>query len=242
MDNRLTSPFILLKRAWSLALDKSNVGAYLALGAIPQVFSFGIAALLSYAASGDASNLQTSITTFLTNTNSWWIEGIIVVGLISLLIISYVSMWYTALLYKIYEDTAAGTRHQLTSYIQPARHVAMRLLTTYVKVGLFTIFGFLLLVIPGFIMAVRYMFAPMAAALEDRDVKPLERSTQLVKGRFWKLVGRSALLVLCYNIPLSILQRIHPLIGSVWAITSPVFGLYFFLVYLDFKRTSTITA
>ena len=241
MDNRLTSPFILLKRAWSLALDKSNVGAYLALGAIPQVFSFGIAALLSYTAGGDASNLEANITTFLTNTNSWWLEGIIVVGLLILLIVSYVSMWYTALLYKVYEATAAGTRDRLTSYIQPARLVSMRLLTTYVKVGFFTMLGFLLLVVPGIIIAVRYMFAPIVAALEDPAVKPLKESERLTAGRFWKLVGRSILIVLCYNVPLSLLQSIHPLIGYVWAMTSPVFGLYFFLVYLDFKRT-TITA
>lgn len=240
MEHRLTSPFVLLKRAWSLALDRANIGAYLALGAIPQVFSFGLAALLSYGTS--MADFQTKVPDFFTNTGTWGIAGIIVIGIMSIAIISFVSMWYAALLYQVYKDTAAGTRHPLTSYIQPAKAMTMRLLTTYLKVGLFTMLGFLLFVVPGIIIAVRYMFAPIVAAIEDPAVKPLKESERLITGRFWKLVGRSILMALCYNVPLSLLQGIHPLIGSAWAITSPVFGLYFFLVYLDFKRTPTVTA
>jgi len=80
----------------------------------------------------------------------------------------------------------------------------------------------------------------MIAAVEDAAVKPFDESKRLVKGRFWKLVGRSILMVVCYNIPLSVLQAIHPLLGTVWAVTSPIFGLYFFLVYRDFKDTAIV--
>jgi len=86
------------------------------------------------------------------------------------------------------------------------------------------------------------MFAPLIAAVEVPSVKPIQESKRLVEGRFWKLIGRSILLVICYNIPLSLLQGIHPLLSSVWAISAPVFGLYFFLVYMDFKRAAAVTS
>lgn len=231
MDTKLVSPFALLKQAWALAVARPNITSYLILGAIPQLLSLVISTLVAYFSGFD----------LLSNTEGWMIAGLIIIGILALFVIGFVSTWYTALLYKVYQATAAGTRDMLTTYVRPAKEVTIRLLVTFVTVGLFTSLGFLLLIIPGIIIAVRFMFAPMIAAVEDRAVKPIEESKRLVKGRFWKLVGRGILMIVCYNIPLSVLQAIHPLVGTVWAITSPIFGLYFFLVYMDFKRTSAVS-
>lgn len=232
METALTSPFSLLKKAWSLALARPNIISYLILGAVPQLFSLAISALVAYFSQFD----------LITNTKGWMMASLIIIGILVLVVISFVSTWYTALLYKVYQNTAAGTLSTLTTYARPAKGVTIRLLVTYMTVGLFTSLGFLLLIIPGIIIAVRFMFAPMIAAVEDRAIKPIDESKRLVKGRFWKLAGRSILMVVCYNIPLSVLQAIHPLIGTVWAITSPIFGLYFFFIYQDFKRTAPVAS
>lgn len=239
MDTKLTSPFVLLKQAWTLAIARPNISSYLALGALPQLFTLAISAILAYTLG--RNDLQTTISDLLTNTGAWGIAGVIAIGLIVILIVTLVSAWYTALLYKVYQATAAGNLMALTTYMRPAKEVTLHLIVTSVMVGLFASVGFLLLIIPGIIITVRYMFAPMIAAVEDASIKPIEESKRLVKGRFWKLVVRSILLVAFYRIPLSILQAIHPLFGSVWAITSPIFGLYFYLVYMDFKRTAAVT-
>lgn len=232
MDTKLASPFVLLKQAWSFATLRPNIFSYLALGAIPSLFSLVISALAAYFFRFD----------ILSNAQGWMIAGLIIIGVFSIIVMSFVSAWYSALLYKVYQATATGTKNRLTTYIRPARAVTIHLLVTYITVGLFTFLGFLLLVIPGIIIAIRYMFAPLIAAVEDRTIKPIDESKRLVKGRFWKLVGRVLVLILCYNIPLSLFQSIHPLISTVWGVTSPVFGLYFFLVYLDFKRTAAVPA
>lgn len=231
MENKLASPFILLKQAWSLALSRQNIISYLVLGAVPQLLSFAIAALVAYFSPFD----------LLSNTEGGMIAVLIIIGLLALVMMSFVSTWYTALLYKVYQATTAGALTKLTTYVRPAKGVTIYLLVTYMTVGLFTSLGFLLFIIPGIIIAVRFMFAPMIAAVEDKTVKPIDESKRLVKGRFWKLISRGILMIICYNIPLSILQAIHPLVGTVWAITSPIFGLYFFLVYMDFKRTSAVS-
>lgn len=239
METTLTSAFLLLKKAWSLALSRPNILLYLILGAIPQLLFFAFSAPIALASG--ATNFETTISDLFTNSEGWAIVGLVFVGVIGLVIISLVSAWYTALLYKVYQATAAGTLEKLTTYVRPAKGVTIRLLMTYMTIGIFTSLGFLLLIIPGIIIAVRFMFAPMISAVEDKTIKPIDESKRLVKDRFWKLVGRSILMVVCYNIPLSVLQAIHPVFGTMWAITSPVFGLYFFLVYMDFKRTALVT-
>ena len=231
METKLNSPFALLKQAWTLALSRPNITSYLALGIIPQLLSFIISTFVAYFSRFD----------LLSNTQGWMIASLILFGLLALIVISLVSTWYTALLYKVYQATAQGTLSPLSTYVHPARAVTIHLLVTYVTVGLFTSLGFLLLIIPGIIIAVRYMFAPIIATIEDGSVKPIDESKRLVKGRFWKLVGRSIVMIAAYNIPLSIFQAIHPALGMVWSVTSSIFGLYFFLIYQDFKKTAVVT-
>lgn len=232
METSLTSPFALLKKAWLLALARPNILSYLILGIVPQLLPFLISALVAYFARLD----------LLSNAEGGVIAGLILLGILTLVVVSLVSTWYTALLFNVYQATTQGNLSPLPAYTRPAKAVTVRLLVTYMTVGLFTSLGFLLLIIPGFIIAVRYMFAPMIAAIEDRSFQPIDESKRLVKGRFWKLVGRSILVIVAYNIPASIFHAIHPALGMIWSVTSPIFGLYFFLVYSDFKRTATLSS
>lgn len=244
MDNKLTPPFVLLKQAWTLALQRPNISSFLLLGAIPQLISLTISAILAYTNGRiDLQSIIVNLNKSLGGASAFvYVMGLLIIGIGSILLISFITSWYTALLYKIYQATAAGTLTRLTTYVRPAKEVTIHLLVTYMTIGLFTSLGFLLFIIPGIIIAVRYMFAPMIAAVEDRAVKPIDESKRLVKGRFWKLIGRSILMVVCFNVPLTIFQAIHPWLGSLWAVTSPVFGLYFYLIYMDFKRTAVVTS
>lgn len=232
METALSSPFVLLKKAWSLGLAKPNITSYLVLGFIPQLLSLIFSAVVTYFTGQD----------LFSNSNGWMVAGFIILGIIAIVLIAFISTWYTALLYKVYQATAEGNLSPISSYIRPAKDVTLILLATYMTVGLFTSLGFLLLIVPGIIIAVRYMFAPMIAAVEDRSIKPIDESKRLVKGRFWKLVGRSIVMIVAYNIPASILQALHPALSMIWSVTSPIFGLYFFLVYSDFKRTALLSS
>ncbi len=240
METKLVSPFALLKQSWSLGLARPNVSSYLFLGIVPQLVSFAVSALVSY--TSGTTDLAAAVSDLFATTQGWGMAGLVLVGLAGILLISLVSVWYTALLYKVYQATAGGNLTRLSAYLRPAKQVTWHLLTTYVMVELMTLVGLVLFIIPGIIIAVRYMFAPLIAAVEDRAVKPIDESKRLVKGRFWKLVGRSLLMIVLYNIPLFVFQAIHPYAGALWAVTSPIFGLYFYLVYQDFKRTAVAPA
>lgn len=241
MDTLLTPPLTLLKQAWSLALTKSNRFTYVTLGTIPVALSFGFSALTSYFIT-TTSDLETILTNILNNTGVWGILGLIALVVIGFVISVLIGTWYTALLYKVYQGTATNKSMQLFQYLKPAKHVTMLLLKTSLRVGCMALLGFLLFIIPGIIITVRYAFAPLISTSEDCAIKPIEESKRLVKDRFWKLVSRSLIPFLLYSIPLSLFQSLHPLLGTIWSISSPVFGLYFFLVYLDFKRTAPASA
>ncbi len=237
MDTKLASPFGLLKQAWSLALQRSNIGVYLLLGAIPPLFSLGFSQLFAYFLNG-TTNVQTTIINTLSNNAILGIASVFALIFVLLIALPLVSLWYTALLYKVYQATAINDLKQITTYFSPAKKVTFRLFTTYIKVGLLTILGYLCFIIPGIIFTIRYLFAPIIAASEDTSMNPLEESKRLAKGRFGKLAGRALLSFFLYSIPLSIFQSIHPLLGVVWSISAPIFTLYFYLVYMDFKRTA----
>jgi len=187
-------------------------------------------------------NLETVASDFFVNSAGWSIAGIGVAALLLLAAFVYLGTWYAAFVISLIRATGDGTFTKLSDYIAPARLVTIRLLTTTIKVSIISVIGLILLIIPGIIFMVRYGFAQMIAVLEDRSVNPLTESKRLVRGRFWKLVGRAVVIGICYNLPLAVLQSIHPGFGFVWTITSPVYGLYFYLVYADFKRTATPAA
>jgi len=66
-----------------------------------------------------------------------------------------------------------------------------------VLVGLATMLGFLLLIIPGIIVSVWFVFAQMTFVQEGlRGVEAMRASRLYVKGRWWKVFGRLLALTL----------------------------------------------
>lgn len=241
MDTTLTSSLSLLKQSWSLAVAKPNRIAYLVLGILPQIFSYGFAFLTGLLVNND--NLESNLTSFLSTTNGWILAGLLVILIIlGTLLAIYIGTWYTAILYNVYQTTALKKTNSLLQHIHPSKLVIMRLFTTSLKIGIFAVLGFLFLIIPGIIITVRYAFAPFIAVTESKERDPLTESKYLVLGRFWKLAQRSVIPFIFYSIPLTVFQTIHPILGAIWSVSSPIFGLYFYLVYLDFKRTAPATA
>jgi len=108
---------------------------------------------------------------------------------------------------------------------------------TNILLGIF-IFGlFLLLIIPGVIYSVYWMFTPYVVMLCNKSGKAaLDHSKEIIKGRWWKVLGYSFvfgiltfLVVIGINIPLSIVPDVFVLNIISDTITS-VFLSYFVVV------------
>lgn len=240
MDKALTPSITLLKQSWSLVLSKPNRISYLILGILPLIFSYGFAFVTGLLVNNE--NLESTLTSFFSNTNGWIVAGFIPLIILGIMVAIYIGTWYTALLYTVYQATSLKKSSSLSLLAHSSRLVVRRLFMISLKVGLLAVLGFLLLIIPGIIITMRYAFAPFIAVTEIKEKDPLVESKYLVLGRFWKLAQRSVIPFIFYSIPLSVFQTIHPILGAIWSVSSPIFGLYFYLVYLDFKRTAPATA
>jgi hypothetical protein len=135
--------------------------------------------------------------------------------------------------------------------------VIVGLLHTLVILG-----GFLLLIIPGIIFSVWYLFAQISVVLDNkRGMAALSFSRSLVKGRFWQILHRSAIgpmiMIAVYLLGISIIFGIGYLLGAeaptdemvmipAWmdvveniadVLFLPMFLVYWTILYRNVKKT-----
>lgn len=98
------------------------------------------------------------------------------------------------------------------------KKLALPLFLTLLLLGLLVSLGFILLIIPGIILWVWFTFVVVVMINENVwGLAALKSSRNLVKGRFWKVLGYSAfclLLAFVYSLTVSLLSSIIP--GPDW--------------------------
>lgn len=73
-----------------------------------------------------------------------------------------------------------------------SKKLILPLFGTNLLTGLIVLVGYLLLIIPGIILTVKYVFTQYIVIEENLSgLAALKRSQELVKGRFWKVLGYS---------------------------------------------------
>lgn len=105
----------------------------------------------------------------------------------------------------------------------------------------------LLLLIPGFVAFVFYLFGTWLVVFKDnKALSSLEKSVELVKGYWWAIVGRMAILyIIIYTIiflPTLIIS--NQTFASVWDVFTQIFSLfagpfvvlYLFLIFSDLLK------
>lgn len=106
-------------------------------------------------------------------------------------------------------------------------------------VGLILFLGLILLVIPAIMFGIWYMFSTWLVL--DKGMRigdALRTSKAMVKGRFWKILGRSFAFGL-FTLLVSIITSVIPYAGSLIAsFVAPLFMLPFYLLYKDLSASS----
>lgn len=120
-------------------------------------------------------------------------------------------------------------------------------LTVSVVTGLLIFLACLLLIFPGIILAISWAFAVMLVVLENKKsaTEAMRRSKELVKGYRWSVFWRFLFLVvlalvvsIVLDIPTSFLNddgdKVYALVINIfWALLSPLFLAYTYLLYKD---------
>jgi hypothetical protein len=133
----------------------------------------------------------------------------VVLGITQVLLIQ---PFLTAAVAKASADTYLG--HELV--VGPTfRYAVSRIhsiLWISILSGLCVLLGFVLLIIPGIIVAIRFVFGSTVLVVEgQKGTKALGRSWRLAKGHFWKLFGT----LLLANIMASVVEGVLSVPGSV---------------------------
>lgn len=188
-------------------------------------------------------------------------------GLVETLALPLVITLYVALLILIVLVSIAGSLALLRAVTSPAattfssayRYSTKHLfafLVLSVLVGVATGIGFLLLIIPGIILSVWFLFSQFVFVLEGkRSIAAMKASREYVRGKWWQVFYRLVVLLLVMLVvylPAAWLVTllvpgegtlVHDvLIGAFNLVLVPFSLLYFYLLYTDLKGLPQETA
>jgi hypothetical protein len=175
------------------------------------------------------------------------------VGLVfTLVLFLFIQPFLTAAFAKAASDVYLGGRPTVKEIYAFALSRLFAILLVTVLTALAVLGGFVLLIVPGVILLVRFAFGPVVVVLEDaRGTTAMRRSWRLSRGFFWKILGTLLLASLIATVVSGIvsfpliagglalgskgwaLRAVGGAIGSV--ITRPFASLVGVLLYFDLR-------
>lgn len=141
---------------------------------------------------------------------------------------------------------AAAVAYRVSGDKEATKRAVSKLWTifwTSILVGIMMILGFVALIIPGILIAVWSSQTTYAIIFENKSgLSAYKRSKELVKGRFWPVLGRLMFVVLPV-IPISIIGAIllpGAIIGSLLTtmVYMPIVLIYEYLLYRNLSETA----
>jgi len=219
---KLSSPFDLIKKSVNIFAKKENL-VYLIQIYIPMA----LFSIISIAQNYLPENIRNS-------TSVWMVSGVVILQLIYLLVSVFVTLSGIIAVGKIIGGEELSIKKTYKSALP--KYWTFLLLSSVLTLAY--IFGFVLLIIPGIIFVVWFAFSRFAAVEKGLGVKDaLLKSKELVKGIYWKILGR--LLVFgAFTVIVQMLLTMIPYgVGSV--INSLCGGFFILPLFLLYKELST---
>lgn len=240
-NTKLMSIGTLLGKTWEVF--ESHLEIFVKLMAIAvgfQLLFFGIAIMAGVGSgiltkgitwAGAGTELSVALAKILTYSATF-------VSIVSVLILSYtfISCWLSAAL--IYVIKKRDVKVSLREAMREGWHKMIPYMWIAFLISLCLFGGVILLIIPGIVFAVWFLFSEYVLIDKDiRGTKALFRSKKLVDGYWWEVFGRTLLIwIICVGI--GAVLGIIPVIGQMISqfITIPLMFVYLFLLYEDLKR------
>lgn len=167
--------------------------------------------------------------------------------------LAVLSLWMTVAVY-VYLIANNATMTVRQAYGQARQHLGAYFGSSLL-VGLYTLLGLLLLIIPGVYWGILYSFAPLIVLVEGRQARSLQRSKELVTGYWWAVFLRYFVFgLLTFAVSLafsqllrmlaSSLSRIYPPLAALSGfdqfvstlLITPINLIYSYLIYLNLRR------
>lgn len=191
--------------------------------------------------------LPVSVVVYAINSlaNAYFDEGFL--AIIGFVVSIVIGTFFTGMVVQLVRDVQDGRLDAgIGELVSSVGAVALPLFLVSLIAGLLTGLGFVLLIVPGVILAVIWsVIAPVAVIERPGVVQTLSRSQQLVRGNFWPVLGVIALGVLLAVVIGVVLALIAAPFGEVaalvvsflWsAVTGPVVALTGAVLYFALLR------
>lgn len=228
----ISSPVGLIRSAFQIFFEKENL-VYLVKIYLP-LLPFSIFSLIQQevwskrVAAMDGSSLETIL-----GGNLWLIVLIAIVNILYLFV--YFTISVSGIL--AVDGVVSGHKKEIKPLYKAAWKKVAKYLLLSMLAGMAVVFGGILLIIPGIIFMVWFSFAQFELVLNDLGViKSLGRSRNLVRGRFWKVLGRMFVFGLFAIIVQLILMIIHYVGVAIYPLMSALFLLPTYLLYKEISQ------
>jgi hypothetical protein len=114
----------------------------------------------------------------------------------------------TAMSLFVLLDAANGERARFGPTLQRGLDLFTPLFLVVLILAIGVVAGFLVIIIPGIYLAIRWLFAPAAVILDgQRGIAAFERSGQLVQNFWWRCFGVMLVVYIVTAIPANIIQQ-----------------------------------
>ena len=221
--NNLSSPIDLIKKSFQIFFERKNLIYFLKVYSV----SF-ILALLSFIFAYIVTNRGYTGDEYVQEILS---GNVLIIGLVLIwsIVAFFAGLWAQASGYEAVKRSVSGGALKFKDTFKASWKYLWRFFLVNFLVGLIVVGGLILLIIPGIMFAVWFSFSLWRVVDKGRGVgQSLKESKILVKGRFWKVLGRFLVLIIfvvLFQILFATLPRGY---GSI-AVT--IFGGLFLLPY-----------
>ena len=217
----LSSPFDLIKKAVNIFAKRENL-IFLVKIYIP------VAVLSAF------SVIESYLPASIKNSNSiWLIIGVVLLQILFLFVGVFVTASGIIALGKVVDGGELSVKKTFKS----GWKIYWIFLLLSIVLTLVYVFGFVLLIVPGVLFIVWFAFSRFIAIEKGLGVKPaLLKSKELVKGIYWKILGRLLVFGAFAMVIQMILSGVPYGAGSI--VSSLCGGLYMLPLYLLYKEIS----
>jgi len=164
--------------------------------------------------------------------------ALIAVGAVWLLVlvlaILFLAVWGTAAMIVYLDNPEAGVKQA----IERARSKAMPLIVFGIISGLITVFGYILLIIPGILFSLWFGLGQYAVVLEGKGpIEALGVSKKYVQSNFWWFVGKVLIwIIISMAVVFGAEIFLEKLSFLISFITGMIGQVYMYLVYRQMRR------
>jgi ABC-type Fe3+ transport system permease subunit len=229
MNIMLTGPIDLIKKSVKIFFLKKNFFYFLKIYTV-----FFVTALISFVIGrqfGSSQNPQEMYKNWFTSGNLPVISVVAVWFILAFL----VNLWAQVASYEAVKRSVSGGLLDFKDTYRTAWKYLAKFFVANFLVGLIVVVGFILLIVPGIIFGVWYSFTLWEVVEKNQTaLNALKESKRIVKGKFWKVLGRSFAFAL-FGMLVQLIFAIIPF--GYGSLLSPfVGGLILMPFYLLFKE------